>query len=88
MYGSINGDPEPLYIIDRVPLNADNFKSLNPADIISIDVLKDAEATSIYGNRGENGVIIVKTKNGLTKKEKRKQKREAKRLAKEQSNKS
>lgn len=63
-YGSINGNVEPLYVIDGVPLNVDNFRSLNPNDIESISVLKDAGATAIYGNRGANGVIIVKTKNG------------------------
>lgn len=62
--GSINGNVEPLYVIDGVPLNSDNFKSLNPNDIESLSVLKDAGATSIYGNRGANGVIIVKTKRG------------------------
>lgn len=82
--GSVNGDPEPLYVIDNVPLNADNFKAINPDDIISINVLKDGGATSIYGNRGIDGVIIVKTKNGLTKKEKHKLKRESKKLEKEQ----
>lgn len=63
-YGSINGNVEPLYVIDGVPLNSDNFRSINPNDIDSISVLKDAGATSIYGNRGANGVIIVKTKRG------------------------
>lgn len=62
--GSINGNIEPLFVIDGVPLNSDNFKSLNPNDIESISVLKDAGATSIYGNRGANGVIMVKTKRG------------------------
>lgn len=62
--GSVNGNVEPLYVIDNVPLNADNFRSINPNDIESISVLKDAGATSIYGNRGANGVIIVKTKKG------------------------
>lgn len=61
-YGSINGSVEPLYIIDGVPLNADNFRSINPDDISSLSVLKDAAATSVYGNRGANGVIIIKTK--------------------------
>lgn len=63
-YGSINGNVEPLYVIDGVPLNSDNFRSINPNDIESVSVLKDAGATSIYGNRGANGVIIVKTKKG------------------------
>jgi len=62
--GSINGNVEPLYVIDGVPQSNDNFRSLNPADIESVSVLKDAGATSIYGNRGANGVIIVKTKRG------------------------
>jgi TonB-linked SusC/RagA family outer membrane protein len=62
--GSINGNIEPLYVIDGVPQSNDNFRSINPADIESVSVLKDAGATSIYGNRGANGVIIVKTKRG------------------------
>jgi len=62
--GSVNGKVEPLYVIDGIALNADNFRSLNPDDIESISVLKDAGATSIYGNRGANGVILVKTKKG------------------------
>jgi len=63
-YGSVNGNVEPLYVIDGMPLNVDNFRSLNPNDIESLSVLKDAGATSIYGNRGANGVIVVKTKKG------------------------
>jgi len=62
--GSVNGNIEPLYVIDGVPLNSDNFRSINPNDIESVSVLKDAGATSIYGNRGANGVIVVKTKRG------------------------
>ncbi|MES2484795.1 MAG: SusC/RagA family TonB-linked outer membrane protein [Bacteroidota bacterium] len=62
--GSINGNIEPLYVIDGVPLNSDSFRSINPNDIESVSVLKDAGATSIYGNRGANGVIVVKTKRG------------------------
>lgn len=62
--GSINGKVEPLYVIDGIPLNSDNFRSLNPDDIESVSVLKDAGATSIYGNKGANGVIIVRTKKG------------------------
>jgi len=63
-YGSVNGNIEPLYVIDGMPLNVDNFRSINPNDIESVSVLKDAGATSIYGNRGANGVIVVKTKRG------------------------
>ncbi|MFP9115347.1 SusC/RagA family TonB-linked outer membrane protein [Flavobacterium sp. RHBU_3] len=62
--GSINGNVEPLYVIDGVPQTGDNFRSINPADIESATVLKDAGATAIYGNRGANGVIVVKTKRG------------------------
>ena len=61
---SISGNTEPLFIIDGVPVDEDNFRSLNPNDIASLSVLKDAGATSIYGNRGANGVIIIKTKRG------------------------
>ncbi len=61
---SINGDTEPLFIIDGAPVDQDNFRSLNPNEIASISVLKDAGATAIYGNRGANGVIIIKTKSG------------------------
>ncbi|WP_051199991.1 alpha-2-macroglobulin family protein [Flavobacterium subsaxonicum] len=62
--GTINGDAEPLYVIDGVPLSADAFKKINTADIENVAVLKDAAATSIYGNRGANGVIVIKTKQG------------------------
>jgi len=61
---SINGDTEPLFIMDGVPIDQDNFRSLNPQDILSVDVLKDAAATAIYGNRGANGVIVIKTRRG------------------------
>ena len=60
--GSINGNTEPLFVIDGVPMGSANFRSINPNDIEKIDVLKDAGATSIYGNRGANGVILVTTK--------------------------
>lgn len=60
--GSINGSVEPLYVIDGVPMSSDRFRSLNPNDIESINVLKDAGATAIYGNRGANGVIVITTK--------------------------
>lgn len=82
-YGSINGNVEPLYVIDGVPMNSDNFRQINPNDIESVSVLKDAGATSIYGNRGANGVIIVKTKKPLTEKEKRKLEKLNKKLEKQ-----
>ncbi|WP_299711812.1 SusC/RagA family TonB-linked outer membrane protein [uncultured Tenacibaculum sp.] len=62
--GSINGNTEPLFIIDGVPVDGDNFRSLNPNNIESMTILKDAGAKSVYGNRGANGVIIIKTKSG------------------------
>lgn len=56
---------DPLYVVDGVPLmSASAIESLNTRDIESIDVLKDASATAIYGSRGANGVIIVTTKQG------------------------
>lgn len=60
---SITGDNSPLYIIDGVQMeNALSF--ISPQDILYIDVLKDAAATSIYGARGTNGVIVITTKSG------------------------
>lgn len=61
---SINGNQEPLFIIDGVPVDEDNFRSLNSNDIASVSVLKDASASALYGNRAANGVIIVTTKTG------------------------
>lgn len=61
---SINGDTEPLFIIDGAPVDQDNFRSLNPNEIESISVLKDAGATAIYGNRGANGVVLITTNSG------------------------
>lgn len=62
--GSLTQDTEPLYVIDGFPLESSNMGSLNPKDIASIDVLKDASATAIYGSRGANGVVIITTKSG------------------------
>ncbi|MGG7033643.1 MAG: SusC/RagA family TonB-linked outer membrane protein [Flavobacterium sp.] len=62
--GSLTGKVEPLYVIDGVPLNSDNFRSLNPDEIESVSILKDAGATSVYGSRAASGVIVVKTKKG------------------------
>jgi len=62
---SITGDQSPLFVVDGVPLdNALEFQNIAPGDIESYDVLKDASATSIYGSRGANGVILVNTKKG------------------------
>ena len=61
---SLNSTTEPLYVIDGMPTNATQFRSLNPNDIESISVLKDAAAVAQYGNRGANGVIIINTKRG------------------------
>jgi TonB-linked outer membrane protein, SusC/RagA family/TonB-dependent outer membrane receptor, SusC/RagA subfamily, signature region len=56
------GNAEPLYVIDGVP--GGNIDNISPADIESIDVLKDAASSAIYGSRGGNGVILVTTKRG------------------------
>lgn len=61
--GSINGNAQPLYIVDGVPVDSDMFKNINQNDIESVTVLKDS-STAIYGNLGANGVIVVKTKSG------------------------
>lgn len=61
---SINGNTEPLILLDGTPIDEDDFRALNPNEIESLDVLKDAGATAIYGNRGANGVILLKTKRG------------------------
>ena len=60
---SIYGDNQPLFIIDGLPGSYDN---LSPNDIESVDVLKDASATAIYGSAGANGVVIITTKRGVT----------------------
>ncbi len=63
--GSIGLNTNPLYVIDGFPLDTDGEPSnLNPNDIESIQVLKDAAASSIYGSRGANGVILITTKKG------------------------
>ncbi|WP_255510512.1 TonB-dependent receptor [Flavobacterium sp. GSA192] len=62
---SLDATSDPLYVVDGVPLlSSSAIETLNPRDIESIDVLKDASATAIYGSRGANGVIIVTTKQG------------------------
>ncbi|PCH76600.1 MAG: SusC/RagA family TonB-linked outer membrane protein [Flavobacteriaceae bacterium] len=62
-FGSINGNRDPLYVVDGVPFSG-SISSINPADIASTTVLKDATATAIYGSRGANGVILIQTKTG------------------------
>jgi TonB-linked SusC/RagA family outer membrane protein len=59
---SITQDNSPLYIVDGFPVNT--ISDITPSDIQSIDVLKDASSTAIYGSRGANGVIIITTKSG------------------------
>jgi TonB-dependent SusC/RagA subfamily outer membrane receptor len=61
--GSVNGNRDPLYVVDGVPYTG-FINSINPNDIATMTVLKDAAATSIYGSRGANGVIVITTRNG------------------------
>ena len=63
--GSINGTNTPLYIVDGVQVNAADFATINPGDIETFNILKDASATSIYGSRGANGVIVISTRRGV-----------------------
>lgn len=62
-FGSINGNRAPLYVIDGVPYTG-SLNAINPADIKSTTILKDATATAIYGSRGANGVVLITTKGG------------------------
>ncbi|PGH40735.1 MAG: hypothetical protein CRN43_01170, partial [Candidatus Nephrothrix sp. EaCA] len=63
--GTIGGSADVLYVVDGYPLqDADNFNQINPADIESMEVLKDAASAAIYGSRAANGVVIVTTKSG------------------------
>lgn len=77
--GSISAGGDPLYVVDGIPITQDPFlagdrggqnnnplSSINPADIESIEILKDAAAAAIYGSRGANGVILITTKRGKT----------------------
>ncbi|MCB9235694.1 MAG: TonB-dependent receptor [Bacteroidia bacterium] len=74
---SVGAGGDPLYVVDGIPITQDNFangdrggqnnnplSSINPNDIESIEILKDAAATGIYGSRGSNGVILITTKRG------------------------
>ncbi|HML58597.1 MAG TPA: SusC/RagA family TonB-linked outer membrane protein [Ferruginibacter sp.] len=62
--GSINGGTDPLYIVDGIPVEAAVFQSLNPNDFASVDILRDAAATALYGSRGSAGVMVITTKRG------------------------
>jgi TonB-linked SusC/RagA family outer membrane protein len=62
-FGSINGNRDPLYVIDGVPFSG-SLNSINPSDIKTTTILKDATATAIYGSRGANGVVLITTKGG------------------------
>jgi len=66
----INGNTDALIVINGIPQNSDTFRKLNPNHIESMEVLKDASATALYGNRGVNGVVIIKTKK-LSRKERK-----------------
>ena len=61
---SINSNTEPLFILDGSPITTSAFTALNPNDIESMTVLKDASSTAIYGSRAANGVVILTTKKG------------------------
>ncbi|MBC7887284.1 MAG: TonB-dependent receptor [Ferruginibacter sp.] len=61
--GSINGNSDPLYIIDGIPSEG-GLNAINPNDIETIDVMKDASAAAIYGSRASNGVVIITTRRG------------------------
>lgn len=75
-FGSVNGNRAPLYVVDGVPLtttfvdddgdinNNGSLNAINPSDIKSTTILKDATATAIYGSRGANGVVLITTKSG------------------------
>ena len=60
---SLLSNNDPLYIVDDVPIK--NINIINPDDIASVEILKEASATSFYGVRGANGVVLIKTKKDL-----------------------
>ena len=64
--GSIYASSSPLYVVDGVPYQAGDIASIDPSDIASTTILKDATATSLYGSRGANGVIVITTKKGTS----------------------
>ncbi|WP_308760607.1 TonB-dependent receptor [uncultured Bacteroides sp.] len=62
-YGSINASKSPLYVVDGIPFDG-SLSSINPSDIETMTVLKDASAGALYGARGANGVVMITTKKG------------------------
>ena len=63
---SFNAGNQPLYVVDGIPLSA-GYEDLNPNDVGSMEILKDATSTAIYGARGANGVVLISTKRGAAK---------------------
>ena len=63
-HGSLTSSTSPLFVIDGIPSSSRTIMAMNPNDILSISILKDASATSIYGSRAANGVVYVTTKSG------------------------
>lgn len=61
---SLNGSTDPLYVIDGIITSGSQFRNLNSYDIETFTILKDAQATAIYGNRAANGVVVITTKGG------------------------
>jgi TonB-linked SusC/RagA family outer membrane protein len=62
--GTINGSSAPLFVMDGVPIESNYFQTINPNDVETVTVLKDASAKALYGSRGSNGVIVITTKKG------------------------
>lgn len=62
--GSLTQSTSPLYVIDGFPIESFNPNTLNPEEIESLTILKDASSTSVYGSRGANGVVVIQTKRG------------------------
>ena len=66
-FGSYSASSSPLYVVDGIPFNGD-INSINPNDIESLTILKDASSTALYGNKAANGVVMIVTKTGKNKK--------------------
>ncbi len=77
---TINPKKEPLYLIDGIPTNSDAFSKIDPNSISNVEVLKDKETTSQYGSKGDNGVVSIKTKKGLTENDIKKLEKEGKKI--------